>query len=210
MPMRRMIALSLLLSGLSAPAFAVQDRYGPPRAPDVDPSRAAAAPANRLTWAAKSAEPDYRGDRALATVAPWTERRSSLAGAQPATSALPPPPDGPRALPRPAPLATQTPSTLPVAAAPPQSAYLSAGGPQPLARPTIVAEAQARQFPPPVAPWTERRPTAAAGAAQGEGLTLHDMPTGNSAAKGVSKDDAIPVTQTKQNAAATRNSPIDF
>lgn len=185
--MRRMLALSIVLSGLAGPAFAAQDRYGPPQARDAHAPGSAATPQRFVTWDAKSPAPDYEGGKMPAPIAAWTQRRSNVAPAT-TVAALPTPPDRPQPLAQPARLA---PAPAPTASAP---------APAP----------SANLMPAPVRPWTDRRASAAPVRGQSEVVALSDMPIGNSVGKTASNTDDIPVTQTKQNAAATKNSSVGF
>lgn len=197
--MRPILALSIVLSGLAGPAFAVEDRYGPPRAAEAG----SAAQAQRLlNWHGKSAAPDYEASQLPPPIAPWAQRRSAAA-AQPAPTALPAPPDRPQPIVRPvatapAPAAPATPVAAPL---------LAAAAPAPVAQPATAAFDPAR-LPPPVSPWNERGGRAAPRG--GEAVTLGEQTLGGGMAKAAPGNADIPVTQTKQNAAATRNSSIDF
>lgn len=201
----RRIVLIFALTACASPAFAVQDRYGPPSAQPSPVRDAALPPGSLLTWAGKvaapQAQPEPVGMQRPAPLSPWAER---LAGAQPQaepravaqapaqTLVMASPEPVRRA--SPAPAAAPPPYAAPVAPAPPLVAATTQARPQPASAPQPLATRVAP--PPPVrtaeAPGATERPRFYSVARQygaqpdpipvaaplrGQALTLADIPT---------------------------------
>ena len=114
----RRIVLALVLAACAGPAFAVQDRYGPPRSEGPLGARIAPAPVGpMLDWQGKSAAPQPAVLPGMAQgpepIAPWAQRmaprpaqgqplapqQAAIAPfpvAQPQARILPPPANAPR------------------------------------------------------------------------------------------------------------------
>lgn len=201
----RRIALAFAIAACTSPAFAAQDRYGPPRTEEPLGARAAPVPAgSMLTWHGKTAIPQ------AANVPAAEERPEPLFS--PAQHIAPPQPPVPqRVVMAPLPPAPPTARVLPpaaspappyggrVAAAPPIATAQAAGA---TGRPRFYSVARqygAQPDPIPVAP-----------PPHGPALTLNEIPTSENLGRSQAPLDdgratqAVPTPVTKENAAASR------
>jgi hypothetical protein len=195
----RLIALTVALVASASPAFAVQDRYGPPSTESA--VRATPIPAGPLLdWTGKAAPTQVAPAPAApprpAPIAPWAQR---LAPQPPQTQAAPPPPQQQaRLLPPPAnapqPFAARI-------AAPPPPPIPTALAPNATERPRIYSVA--RQY------GEQPDPIPGAAAPRGQALTLSEVPAGanlaqNQAALDAAQADRADIPESRQNAASNR------
>ena len=231
----RRIALAFAIAACASPAFAVQDRYGPPRTESPTAGVVQLPPGALLDWSGKAApQPAQPGPPALARpepLAPWAQRMAPRPTQAPAPIVQPQAAVAPAAIPA----ARQQPA-LPL---PPQQARalpVPANGPRPYVAQPYVAQpyvAQAMAAPPPVA--TAQAPGAAArprfysvarqygaqpdpipvsAAPRGPALSLTEIPASDNLGRTQAPLDdgrsnqAVVIPDTKQNAASNRISRL--
>jgi hypothetical protein len=197
----RRIVLALALAACASPAFAVQDRYGPPRTESVGAARITPLPAgSMLGWNGKAAAPQEAYEAAPqrpAPIVPWTQRLAppqtqaqaqALVVPQQQARVLPAPADGPR------------PFAARLAAAPPPAATPLA--PNATERPRVYSVG--RQY------GEQPDPIPGAIAPSGAALTLKEVPASDNLGRTQAPLDdgrsnqAVAIPVTKDNAAANR------
>ena len=209
----RRIVLALVLAACAGPAFAVQDRYGPPRAEGPLGARVAPPPAGpMLDWQGKSAAPQPAGlpaaEHRPEPIAPWAQRMAPRPAQDPPQSH---------------PLAPQPAAMTPVPAAPQQARVLPP--PANASRPYAPAAIAAAPVPTAQAAGATARPRfysvsrqygaqpdpiPAAGPPRGQPLTLNEIPTSENLGRTQAPLDdgrasqAVPTPVTRENAAADR------
>lgn len=217
----RRIALAFAIAACTSPAFAAQDRYGPPRTEEPLGARAAPVPAgSMLTWHGKTAIPqaanvpaaEERPEPLLSPAQHIAPPQPPVQPPVPQRSVMAPPTAVPqRAVMAPLPAAPPTARVLPpaaspappyggrVAAAPPIATAQAAGA---TGRPRFYSVARqygAQPDPIPVAP-----------PPHGPALTLNEIPTSENLGRSQAPLDdgratqAVPTPVTKENAAASR------